>query len=418
MSDPDTIVDAPNDRPLSRNRDFRLLAVSQGISSVGDLVAVTALPLLVLQLTGSGVAMGVVLAIQALTDFAFGLFAGAYADRTDRKRMMVIADVGRAILTALIPISAVAGGPTMAVIVAVAGPLSILRSMFRAGYISSLPSLVGREHLARANGILESVYSSSVIVGPVIAGFLSAAIGPGPTLAIDAVSFAISSIGLFLMTTDLHAPLDRPQTHILADVREGIAYVVGHPVLRSAVLLFGLYSAVVAPLIVAMAVRITRDLGESEEVFGIVVASFGFGAVAGSLVAARLGRRANVVLVLLGGILVTGVTILGLAAFDTIPALVVFTLLGGLSETLVSVTYVTLRASVSPDALLGRIGSTARVFSLGVQPIGLLAGGLLIDSVGGTQTIVVIGLASCVLALGFVPVRALREATLAPAAPA
>jgi predicted MFS family arabinose efflux permease len=167
-----------------------------------------------------------------------------------------------------------------------------------------------------------------------------------------------------------------------------------------------------------MAVRITRDLSESEEIFGIVVASFGFGAIAGSLVAARLGRRTNVVLVLLGGILVSGVWILGFAAFDTVPALVVFTVLGGLSETLVSVTYVTLRTAVSPDALLGRIGSTARVFSLGVQPIGLLAGGLLIDSVGGTQTIVIIGLAACVLALAFAPVRALRQATLAPAAPA
>ena len=110
MSDRDAIADAPNTRPLSQNRDFRLLAVSQGISSIGDLVAVTALPLLVLELTGSGVAMGVVLAIQALTDFAFGLFAGALADRSDRKRMMVVADVGRAFLTALIPISAIAGG--------------------------------------------------------------------------------------------------------------------------------------------------------------------------------------------------------------------------------------------------------------------------------------------------------------------
>ena len=414
MSDRDAIADAPNTRPLSQNHDFRLLAVSQGISSIGDLVAVTALPLLVLELTGSGVAMGVVLAIQALTDFAFGLFAGAIADRSDRKRMMVVADVGRALLTALIPISAIAGGPTMAVVVAVAGPLSILRSMFRAGYISSLPNLVGREHLARANGILESVYSSTVIIGPIIAGFLSATIGPGPTLAIDAVSFAISSIGLFLMRTDLRAPLDRPQTHILADVREGVAYVVGHRVLRSAILLFGLYSAIVAPLIVAIAVRVTRDLGESEGVFGIVVASFGFGAVAGSLIVVRLGRRANVVLVLLGGIALTGLTILGLAAFDSVAALALFSLLGGLLETLVTVTYITLRTAASPDALLGRIGSTARVFSLGVQPIGLLIGGLLIDSVGGTQTIVVVGLAACFLALAFAPVRALRRATLAP----
>jgi len=414
MSDRDAIVDAPKSQPLSRNRDFRLLAFSQGISAIGDAVAITALPLLVLQLTGSGVAMGVVLAIQALTDFAFGLFAGAIADRSDRKRMMVVADVGRAFLTALVPISAIAGGPTMAVIVAVAGPLSIFRSMFRAGYLSSLPKLVGRQQFARANGVLESVYSSSVIIGPIIAGFLAATIGPGPTLAIDAVSFAISAVGMFLMTTDLHAPLDRPQAHMLADVREGVAYVVGHPVLRSAGLLFGLYSAAVAPLIVAVAVRITRDLSESEEVFGLVVASFGFGAVAGSLIAVRLGRRANVALVLLGGIALTGLTIVGLAVFDSVAALVVFGLVGGLLETLVTLTYVSMRAAASPDALLGRIASTARVFSLGVQPIGLLIGGLLIDSVGGTQTIIVVGLASCCLALVFAPVSALRRATLGP----
>ena len=95
----------PELEPLARNRDFKVLLSTQGISSLGDAVSFTALPLLVLALTGSGLAMGVVGALQTLPDLVFGMFAGALAVRSDRKRMMFLADLGRAVLTALIPLS-------------------------------------------------------------------------------------------------------------------------------------------------------------------------------------------------------------------------------------------------------------------------------------------------------------------------
>ena len=128
-----------NPEPLSRNRDFKVLLSTQGISSLGDAVSFTALPLLVLALTGSGLAMGVVGALQTLPDLVFGMVAGALADRSDRKRMMFLADLGRAGLTALIPLSVYLGGPTMAVILVVAAPMSVLRSFFLAGYTASVP---------------------------------------------------------------------------------------------------------------------------------------------------------------------------------------------------------------------------------------------------------------------------------------
>ena len=89
-----------HDEPLARNRDFRVLLSSQGVSALGDAVSFTALPLLVLALTGSGLAMGIVGALQTLPDLVFGMVAGALADRHDRKRMMFLADLGRAVLTA------------------------------------------------------------------------------------------------------------------------------------------------------------------------------------------------------------------------------------------------------------------------------------------------------------------------------
>src|SRR5439155_4509788 len=107
----------PVDQPLGRNRDFATLLVSQSLSVAGDAVSATALPLLVLALTGSGLAMGIVGAIDNGADFLMGTIAGAMADRGDRKRMMFGADLGRAILTALIPLSDLLHGPTMAVIV-------------------------------------------------------------------------------------------------------------------------------------------------------------------------------------------------------------------------------------------------------------------------------------------------------------
>jgi len=118
---------APGDEPLRRNRDFVTLLVSQSISAGGDAVSATALPLLVLALTGSGLVMGIVGAINTAADFVFGTFAGALADRGDRKRMMFVADLGRAVLTALIPLSVLLGGPTVAVIALVAGTVWAIR---------------------------------------------------------------------------------------------------------------------------------------------------------------------------------------------------------------------------------------------------------------------------------------------------
>ena len=138
------ISEPPNDEPLSQNRDFSRLLVSQSVSAAGDAVSATALPLLVLALTGSGLAMGLVGAINTGADFVMAAFAGAMADRGDRKRMMFLADLGRAILTAFIPLSVLVNGPTMVVLLLVTAPLAILRGFFRAGYLASMPNLVGR----------------------------------------------------------------------------------------------------------------------------------------------------------------------------------------------------------------------------------------------------------------------------------
>jgi MFS family permease len=408
------IPEQPNDEPLRRNHDFLTLLGSQSVSAGGDAVSATAMPLLVLALTGSGLAMGIVGALNTGADFVMGTIAGALADRGDRKRMMVVADVGRAVFTALIPLSDLVHGPTMAVILLVSAPLAILRAFFRAGYLASMPNLVGRSQLARGNGILETAFSASFIVGPAIAGFLVTVIGPGPTLAVDAGSFAISSLGLFLIRRELRASVHRPPARIVDDIREGVAYVARHAVLRTVVLLFAVTSSVLAPIGAAMTFRIVRDLGQSPAAFGLTLTGLGVGTLVGSVFASRLGPDTNVARVLVGAVALMGAPFIGAAAIGSLPVIVALTALSGAGEAALVVVYVSVRAANSPDELVGRIASTARVMALGLMPFGNLAGGILIDAIGGTGTLVVLGTSLCVVALVFSQVRGLRAASFAP----
>lgn len=397
--------------PLRENRDFRALLGSQAVSALGDAVSFTALPLLVLALTGSGLAMGIVGALQTLPDLVFGLVAGALADRSDRRRMMFLADLGRAVLTALIPISVLLDGPTLGVVLVVAAPMSILRTLFLAGYTASVPAIVGRSQVGGANAIFEAVYSFGYILGPAIAGLLASVIGPGLTLAVDAASFLVSGLGILLIGRSLRAPETRPRASMRADIREGIAYLAGHRVLRAAVAFWGLTSVTLAPLVAALTYHVTRELALDEAALGLVLTAFGVGTVTGSLLAARLRRRV-VGLTLLLGNLGTGAAIVASGLLPDIGPLLVAAFVGGISESTVLVTYITLRTVASPDELLGRIGSTARTISLGLQPLGLVIGGLLIDALGAGTALVLIGTTVVVIGVAFAPVAELRRASL------
>ena len=162
--------------------------------------------------------------------------------------MMLWSDVGRAILTAARPDLGRLGGPTMAVILLVTFPLNVLRVLWLAAYTRRSPGLVGREQVPRANAIFEAVFNVGWIVGPALAGLLAATIGPGATIAIDAVSFGISAVALLLVRRPLRAEARAEPTHILEDVREGIRFVVHQPTLRAVLALWTSTSVISAGL--------------------------------------------------------------------------------------------------------------------------------------------------------------------------
>jgi predicted MFS family arabinose efflux permease len=232
-------------------------------------------------------------------------------------------------------------------------------------------------------------------------------------MAIDAASFALSGLGLAFVKRELVAPVDRPREPLVTEIRQGIAFILGHATLRTAILFWGATAIISAPLVTALAVHLTRDLRYDPSVLGWTLTAFGVGTVIGALLTARRSTRRHAGLVLIGGNLVTASTLLAVSAVAAIPLILGIAFIAGLAQSFVLVTYLTLRTSLSPDELLGRIGSTARTISLGLQPVGLLAGGALIDLIGGSATLALMGLAVAAISLAFLPVGAMRNASLA-----
>nr|MBA2299516.1 MFS transporter [Chloroflexota bacterium] len=216
-----------------------------------------------------------------------------------------------------------------------------------------------------------------------------------------------------LVRRDLRAPVDRPKASLMTDIREGIDFILGHPMLRTMILFWSIVSISLAPLVTALAVHITRDLALGDAVLGLILTAYGVGTVVGSLLASRATHR-PVGPTLLGGTFVTGCMLVVVASTDQVPILLVVAAISGIAQTMVLVTYITVRTAYSPDALLGRIGSTARTISLGLQPVGLLAGGALIDLTNGSTTIAVMGVGLALVSLAFIPVGALRQAAVQP----
>ena len=190
-----------------------------------------------------------------------------------------------------------------------------------------------------------------------------------------------------------------------------------HPILRALIFTFATSTAALLPIGAAMTFRVVRDLGQPPAAFGLTVTAIGVGTIVGSVFAARLGPGTNVARVMLVAVGVVGLANAVAGVVPSLPAVVALNAVSGAGEVVVLVVYVSVRAGYSPDALLGRIGSTARVMALGLMPIASLIGGSLIDAIGGSATLVVLGGVMCGFALACTRLSGLRAAEFVPATP-
>lgn len=367
-------------RSLSANRDFRVFWLGQATSTAGDAFAFVAMPLLVLQMTGSVAQMGYVTALACAGQIVMSLFSGLIIDRAHRRYVMIGADLGRMVLYGALSIGSILGLQSLALIYLVAGLGSALGNLFIVGHVTALANLVETDDFARANGRMQATQAATYAIGPVMAGALSARVGPSVALAVDAASFGVSALSLVIVRfrneiADRHSDAHGggPVTEILT----GIHYLAGEPLLRTLTILMvfvGLLasaglSAAVIDLIVY---RLRNELGRSGDVVGTGLGIAAAGALLGALASPHVKRRLGFGACFLGGTAIQGLGLVGAGLSSG----VILTVFGGwlwaAGLTLRAVAAVSLRQEITPDALLGRVTAASWMMVFGAATFGAL----------------------------------------------
>lgn len=364
----------------SRGNFWRYWA-GQTISNLGSSITLFALPLLVYKITGSALNLGIATAVDMLPYLLFGLVLGAWTDRIDRRRMMIVTDIGRAVVIATIPLMSAWGHLSVWWIYLVGFLHATLTICFEAGQFAAIPSLVDQDDLVTANGRIQASYSAASILGPVLAGVLIAFVPIAALMLLDAASFLLSAFSLFLVTIRFNTEQDGQQErkHILQDVVEGLRYVWGHPVLRNISLMMALVNFVAATSGAQLVLFAKRQLVVGDTQIGLLYTAGSVGVVALSLLAGVLRKRWSFSRVALTALICDGFFILMLALTHWYWLALVFFALSQGFGILFNINTGSLRQAIVPNHLLGRVLSIAGVLAWSAIPVGSFLGGLLIE---------------------------------------
>ena len=361
-----------------------------------------ALPLIVFKLSGSAVALGIAAAMFTVPHLLFGLAIGAWTDRTDRKRLMIVVDILSALTIASVPVAAALGILSVAWIVAVTFIISTLGIFFQASEFAVLPSLVEKDELVTANGRVAASYSGATVLGPLLAGALLAVMPVEWLLYGDAATFLVSAGALALVRRSFNAPLQQRSTSIRHDIVEGLRYVLRHPVLRNISLMMAMINVVQTTAGVQIVLFAKQALGATDSEVGLFFAAAGAGAFVLGLLAGPLRKRFSFGNVALGALMLSGLLTSALAITQSLWLGVIIWAFASGFGLLFNINTGSLRQSIVPNHMLGRVISIAMVLAWSANPIGAVGGGLLVERVGDVRLIyAAIGLLVFVIALLF-----------------
>ena len=400
-------MNSPRPRRHRLGRDFWLYFSGQLVSQVGSSFTLFALPLLVFKLTGSATNLALTTAANFVPYLLFGLVLGAVVDRLDRRRMMLLTDVGRALVILVLPVLALSGALRVADIYAVAFVQSTLGFLFTCGEFAAIPSLVERDDLVAANGRIMATNSAGQIIGPILAGVLVTVMSPADLLFFDAASFLVSAASLAAIRRSFNSaepPTPRASgvAGLLEDVRAGLRFVWSHPVLRSISIMMALINFVASTQISQLVLFAKRALGATDTQVALLYAAGAAGIVLVSIAAAPIRRRLSFAVTALGALVVSGVTATAMALIGSYPAALVLWAASSGFGLLFNINTASLRQAIVPSHLYGRVISVATVLAWSAIPLGALAGAAAIRLSGSVADVyAATGVLTALIALSF-----------------
>lgn len=363
--------------PFWINGSFAVFWMARSISWAGTGVSGVVLPVLVYDQTGSAELTSLIAAAEALPYLAFGLLAGALADRLPRRRLMVSCDLGCVALMAAVPVAWALGQLTITLVITVAFGSATAFVFFDAASFGAVPALAGRERVAGAVSGLSAASSVTAAVAPAVAGGLLAVMAPAQAVGADAASYLASAALLAWVRRPFEVPEPAGRREP-GGMAEGLRFLWRQPVLRAMTLLavapVSISGGAGAGLVVVFAVR-ALELARADPRIGLLYSA---GAAGSALAAAALPRvrgRIAAGRVTLWFLALDAGTLAGVALAPGFAAALAALCCWQFCYSMVTINGITLRQELTPDGLQSRVNTTARMLGWGGYPLGALLGG-------------------------------------------
>jgi MFS family permease len=392
-------------RTLWHHHDFRQLWMGDTVSVFGAQFVGFAMPLMAVQLLGAGAfEMGLLATLESLAFLLISLPAGAWVDRWRKKVVLVLGDLLRAALLVTLPVAWLLDALTMWQLYVVAFAVGCITVFFDVANQSYLPEIVTSDQISEGNGKLQASQQTANVVGPAAAAALVRLVGSPLTIAVTAVCMALSSLFVSRIRHHEDTPDPAARRPLVEEVKEGMAFVLGHPLLRRIVACTGLTNLASSAVFALYVLYAITTLGLSETTLGLVMSVSAVGGILGAVSSERFGRlvgegRAIPISAVISGVAMLTVPLA--SVLPPVPTLVAGGFLIFWAVVVYNVAQVSFRQRLCPKPLLGRMNASIRFLVWGPMPVGAFLGGVLGQQLGVVPTMWIF----CSLAvLGALPV--------------
>jgi MFS family permease len=396
--------------------DFRHLWTGQTISVFGDEINRIAIPLVAVLILGADAAeMGNLTAAGLLPHLLLSLMTGVWLDRIrQRRRLMIWADIGRAVLIASVPVAHVLGWLTIAQLYVVGFLVGALTVVFDVSWGTVFVAVVQRDRFIEAQALLHGSRSLAYVGGPSIGGLLVQILGAPLALAADAISFLGSAAFLGRIRSP-EPPVEPEEGSLRERLMAGLAFVFRDPIVRPVLLsaaTINLFNLAFTALVILYA---TTELGVSPGALGLALGSGAVGGLIGATIASRVGRRLGLgPAYALGCVLFPLPLLLIPIADPAMPMPLILALLfgsefgAGFGVMILDINVGAVLTARYPDQLRSRATGAFRFINYGVRPVGAFVGGLLGTALGVREALFVTGIAAALGVLWLVGTQVLR----------
>ena len=372
-----TAVDATQS-PMSavlRSRPYLLLWTAQFASLMAGFFNYVAIAWLVLQLTGSTLAVGGVLAAASVPMAVLMIFGGAASDRFSPRTTMLVASLVRGGVVAVLAILTLANSVQLWELFAAAALVGVTSAFFVPASTSMLPRIVAAGQLHAGNALLNLSRTGAMVLGSAIAGVVVASVGAGTALGVDAAASVLAGLLVLPLAAGVAGPA-APTRSPLGDVRDGVLYVWRDVPLRATLVVIAVLNlAALGAIEVGLPALAYQRLGEGAAALGSAFAAWGIGSTIGSILAGTRPVPARFGWFMLATIALIGVGLAAAGLAPSLPVLIVVMIALGVVEGLATTYLISWMQQRTDPMMQGRVMSLAMLASVGLEPVALAVAG-------------------------------------------